>query len=225
LPLLSAAISCENATDMKKPDEIREWLRRALEETGLTVSDLAARAGVHKATIHRAMSDDYNFVPSRRTISRLEQAIDAVVGPARMAPSMPDSLRESLQLGDDLRQLVIALNLLGTSLFNCLVKAVTKEELSVILDTENIPALATLAKILGLMAPDTTERAILLWDLFQHAKSLPDGTFTFRESPERFRRLLSGTEVSPDMVGFAIVIWAASMAVALGETPPDHADK
>lgn len=62
---------------MEAASRIRDWLRATLEREGLTVEQWAAKAGVHKATIHRAMKDDYEFVTSSRTLNRLAQAVGA----------------------------------------------------------------------------------------------------------------------------------------------------
>lgn len=60
---------------MDGASRIREWMRSTLDREGLTVEQWAARAGVHKATLHRALKDDYEFVTSSRTLNRLAHAL------------------------------------------------------------------------------------------------------------------------------------------------------
>lgn len=54
---------------------IRSWLQETLTDTGLTVKQWAKRAGVAESTIHRALKEDYQYVTSSRTLSRLASAI------------------------------------------------------------------------------------------------------------------------------------------------------
>lgn len=60
---------------MMTHDQIRGWLRSGLQDTGLTIAELSRRSGVNKATIYRAMKDGYEFVPSTRTMEKLNAAI------------------------------------------------------------------------------------------------------------------------------------------------------
>lgn len=69
---------------MSEGARIREWLRQTLEASGLSAAELARLAGVHKSTIFRALSDDYEYVPSNRTIARIAEAAQA----ARDLPSL-----------------------------------------------------------------------------------------------------------------------------------------
>jgi transcriptional regulator with XRE-family HTH domain len=60
---------------MDGASQIREWLEAALRERGMTVEGLAKKSGVHKATIHRAMSPGYQHVTSTRTLQKLATAL------------------------------------------------------------------------------------------------------------------------------------------------------
>lgn len=62
---------------MNEADQIRTWLQKALAESGMSVQELARASGVHKSTIFRALSADYPFVPSNRTIAKLAEAAQA----------------------------------------------------------------------------------------------------------------------------------------------------
>lgn len=62
---------------MEEAARIRTWLRQTLESQGLTVEQWAARSGVAKSTIFRALKPNYEFVTSSRTLSRLASAIGA----------------------------------------------------------------------------------------------------------------------------------------------------
>lgn len=42
---------------------------------GIGVAELSRRSGVHKATIHRVLREDYEFVPSSRTLDKLATAL------------------------------------------------------------------------------------------------------------------------------------------------------
>lgn len=53
---------------------IREWMTRTLKEKGMTVDEWAARSGVARSTIFRAMKADYKFVTSSRTLDKLARA-------------------------------------------------------------------------------------------------------------------------------------------------------
>lgn len=59
--------------------EIREWMKQVMRERDITPGDWAAKSGVHKSTIHRAIKDDYEFVTSTRTLARLAKAVGATL--------------------------------------------------------------------------------------------------------------------------------------------------
>ena len=59
------------------PAAIRAWLQRTLEETGISVTEWARRANVHKASIHRAMKPDYPYLTSLSTLTKLAMAVGA----------------------------------------------------------------------------------------------------------------------------------------------------
>lgn len=60
---------------MKTAAESRLWLHDMMEDTQISIAELSRRSKVHKSTIHRALSDDYQFVPSSRTMDKLWTAI------------------------------------------------------------------------------------------------------------------------------------------------------
>jgi transcriptional regulator with XRE-family HTH domain len=68
---------------MDGASQIREWLEAALVERRMTVEQLANRSGVHKATIHRALSPTYQHVTSTRTLQKLALAL-GVEAPATL---------------------------------------------------------------------------------------------------------------------------------------------
>ena len=61
---------------MSDADYARSWLAAVLAHTGLSVAELAKRAGVSKSTLFRAMRPDYQFVTSARTLQRIAEAAD-----------------------------------------------------------------------------------------------------------------------------------------------------
>lgn len=62
---------CESMTTA---DSIRVWMTETLARTGLTVRAWASSAGVAPSTVFRALKDDYQFVTSSRTLSKLATA-------------------------------------------------------------------------------------------------------------------------------------------------------
>lgn len=74
--LAAAAPFLRQCDSMTTADAIRAWMQATLEKTGWSVKDWAARAGVAPSTIFRALKDDYEFVTSSRTLSRLATAAD-----------------------------------------------------------------------------------------------------------------------------------------------------
>jgi len=54
--------------------EIRSWMLRVMEQTGLSVSAWAEKAGVARTTIARPIKDGYQFITSGRTLVKLAQA-------------------------------------------------------------------------------------------------------------------------------------------------------
>jgi hypothetical protein len=62
---------------MMIPTETRAWLREQLAALGLSIAELSRLSGVHKATIHRALDENYEFTPSGRTMQKLGTAIVA----------------------------------------------------------------------------------------------------------------------------------------------------
>lgn len=54
--------------------DIRAWLNRVLDETGLSVTDWATKAGIARTTIARALKEEYPFVTSSRTLAKLASA-------------------------------------------------------------------------------------------------------------------------------------------------------
>lgn len=62
---------------MSAAARIREWLTETMLREHLTVEQWATRAGVAKSTIFRALKDDYEFVTSSRTLSKLADAVGA----------------------------------------------------------------------------------------------------------------------------------------------------
>jgi transcriptional regulator with XRE-family HTH domain len=60
---------------MSQAVELRERLRSAIQSRDITVAEIARLSGVHKATIHRLVSDDYEFTPSTRTMEKLAEAL------------------------------------------------------------------------------------------------------------------------------------------------------
>lgn len=56
--------------------KIRDWLSAALAASQMTVSELAIKSGVNRATIFRAMKPGYEFVTSRRTVEALAEALN-----------------------------------------------------------------------------------------------------------------------------------------------------
>ncbi|HAD84274.1 MAG TPA: hypothetical protein DCG71_05460 [Brevundimonas sp.] len=80
-PTSSASMQLANAHPelrecerMNTPAAIRKWMLDTLEATGLTVKKWAADSGVAPSTIHRALKEDYQFVTSNRTLSKLASA-------------------------------------------------------------------------------------------------------------------------------------------------------
>lgn len=71
--------------------EIRSWLEQVIEETGLSVTDWAAKAGVARTTIARPLKPSYPFVTSSRTLAKLAAAAgvsapEVGTTPARVEP-------------------------------------------------------------------------------------------------------------------------------------------
>lgn len=62
---------CERMTT---PAAIRTWLLETMAATGLSVKAWAQSSGVAASTIHRALKEDYQFLTSNRTLSRLASA-------------------------------------------------------------------------------------------------------------------------------------------------------
>lgn len=58
----------------------KQLLRRGFERAQLSVDELARRAGVNRATVYRALSDDEGHAPSTRTIDKLMRALDEELG-------------------------------------------------------------------------------------------------------------------------------------------------
>src|SRR5437879_1846873 len=89
---------------MVKPANIRKWLEAAMRETGLSVAQLANLSGVHKATIFRALNEDYEFVPSSRTLDRLTTAlVDAGVDQQLTAVlTSPDRSHDQMPVRDEI---------------------------------------------------------------------------------------------------------------------------
>lgn len=54
--------------------EIRVWMKETMAVTGLSIKAWATASGVAASTIHRALKDDYQFVTSNRTMSKLASA-------------------------------------------------------------------------------------------------------------------------------------------------------
>lgn len=79
----------DNHSHMSTAAQIRDWLKSTLAETGITVKDWARKSGVAPSTIHRALKDDYQFLTSNRTLSKLATA-------AGVAP--PDSPSIEVQM-------------------------------------------------------------------------------------------------------------------------------
>lgn len=76
--VMQVAETCRNLQQCKPMTTaatIRSWLQETLTDTGLTVKQWAKRAGVAESTIHRALKEDYQYVTSSRTLSRLASAI------------------------------------------------------------------------------------------------------------------------------------------------------
>lgn len=70
---------------MNTPAGIRNWLIQTLAETGLTVKGWAKESGVAASTIHRALKEDYQFLTSNRTLSKLASAA-GVAAPETTSP-------------------------------------------------------------------------------------------------------------------------------------------
>lgn len=60
--------------DQTPADRTRNWLRETMDATGMTASEWAAKAGVSRATIFRALKPGYQFTTSRRTLQMLAAA-------------------------------------------------------------------------------------------------------------------------------------------------------
>lgn len=60
---------------MQTAAEIRDWMKRVMTEHDLTPAAWARKAGLAPSTIQRAIKENYQFVTSTRTISRLAQAV------------------------------------------------------------------------------------------------------------------------------------------------------
>lgn len=65
-------------------EKIRNWLSGALADKGMSVAELAQKSGVNRATIFRALKDDYDFVTSSRTVDKLADAL-GIPGPDGLA--------------------------------------------------------------------------------------------------------------------------------------------
>lgn len=79
--------------------KIRAWLNQVMQETGLSVTAWAERAGVARTTIARPLKDDYAFVTSSRTLAKLAKAAGreppSIQGPStdpRLSPVAPHFL-------------------------------------------------------------------------------------------------------------------------------------
>lgn len=72
--ILQLAASLRNC-DMAQLDP-KDQLRKGLEDTGLSINELARRSGVHKATVFRILSGAKDHAPSTRTLARLNNALD-----------------------------------------------------------------------------------------------------------------------------------------------------
>jgi transcriptional regulator with XRE-family HTH domain len=73
-------------------DDVRHWIQDALEVSGLSVAELARRASVSKSTVFRALSDDYQFIPSHRTLLKLAAAAGVALPKSAPTPNSPHSL-------------------------------------------------------------------------------------------------------------------------------------
>lgn len=82
--------TAQGCAAMDGAKRIREWMEQTLKDEGLTVEQWAARSGVHKSTIFRAMKPDYEFVTSSRTLNKLASALGreppAILGEVKLAP-------------------------------------------------------------------------------------------------------------------------------------------
>jgi len=61
--------------------EIRDWMLRIMAEHELTPTSWAAKAGVARTTISRPIKEDYPFVTSSRTLTKLARAVDEAPPP------------------------------------------------------------------------------------------------------------------------------------------------
>lgn len=77
------------------PDEIREQLRAAQAASGLTVHEWAAKSGVNRATIFRALDPNYQHVTSNKTLQKL---LEAAGGDGAFQSPSPSSIRAAREL-------------------------------------------------------------------------------------------------------------------------------
>lgn len=59
---------------MTTPASIRSWLLETMAETGLSVKAWSEKSGVAASTIHRSLKENYPFLTSNRTLTRLASA-------------------------------------------------------------------------------------------------------------------------------------------------------
>lgn len=83
---------------LKTPEAIRAWLSSVLETKGLTTIVWADKAGVSRSTLFRALSPDYTFVTSRRTLTKLAAALEDLSGNGAATGSAPLALAGAEQV-------------------------------------------------------------------------------------------------------------------------------
>lgn len=98
---------------MQSAAEIREWLKRMMREHDVDAATWARNAGVAKSTINRAIRDDYQYVTSTRTLSKLAHALGVTppsVDSTNPTVDSPTFLSVRYQVGAGLWAMVDELN-------------------------------------------------------------------------------------------------------------------
>lgn len=70
--------------------KFRDELRVHLQTHNVPISSIAAKSGVHKATIHRLLDEDYQFTPSLRTLQKLRGAMEDIAALRQIMPAVED---------------------------------------------------------------------------------------------------------------------------------------
>lgn len=93
---------------MASASEIRDWLKRTMQERDITPAAWARMSGVAASTIQKAIKEDYQFVTSTRTLSKLAHAL-GVTPPAvdvRQTQEQPTFLGVRYEVGAGLWRMV-----------------------------------------------------------------------------------------------------------------------